>query len=66
MQMTLRDRFALEFAKAYVTKWPTASDNEIVEKAVSLADCLALRLALGDPVEQALAAAEARKKGMAA
>lgn len=60
--MTMRDRFALEFAKVYAQKWEKASDMVIVEKAISLADCLAMRLALGDPVEQALAEAEAKGK----
>jgi formylmethanofuran:tetrahydromethanopterin formyltransferase len=52
--MTIRDRFAQTFANTLLATWKTATDEEIVDKAVRLADALSLRLAMGDPAEQEL------------
>lgn len=57
--MTIRDRFALELLKTLVTKYKAEDEGDLVDKAVDLADKLALRLALGDPVEQRLLGREA-------
>lgn len=52
--LTIRDYAAIEFAKVFAAEWRQASDFEITERSVSLADCMAQRLALGDPCEQIL------------
>lgn len=60
MNLSIRDYTAVQLTKVLVGQWRDATPKEIVERAISVADELALELAKGDPVEQALRNKEKR------